>query len=140
MLAGLFLLALPLFAFLSYIITNDIVLAFFIAAGVYALVAEDLLPGRRALLFGILAGFACSIKLTAYLYMLVPQALWLAWLIFKQDRKKLARSAVISLAAFSFICAPFWVRNAVAVGNPFYPALSQLWAAPERGAVRGALA
>jgi len=120
------LLALPIFSYISFLISNDIIVGFFTLAGAYALVKEEINVKNRALLFGLIAGLACSVKLNSYLYMLIPQSLWLAHMILKEDKNNFATLTLTALAGFAAICSPFWVRNIITVGNPFFPALVSL--------------
>jgi hypothetical protein len=124
------LLALPIFCYISFLISNDIIVGFFILAGAYVLIKEELSLKNRAILFGLTVGLACSVKLNAYLYMLFPQTLWLVYLIFKQDRKQFLKTAAASLAGFIIICAPFWTRNVISTGNPLFPALTSMMGGP----------
>jgi len=129
-LATLSLLSLPIFNHMSGIISNDIVLAFFILAGAYLLSRDDLPAGKRGLLFGLVLGLACATKLNAYLYMLLPQAAWFAYVLFSRDRKQAVRGLLIAALAFAVACGPFWLRNFLSVGNPFYPALAGILGGP----------
>jgi len=129
-LATISLLSLPVFSYMSGVISNDILVAFFILAGAYALSCDELAAGQRGLLFGIVLGLACSTKLNAYLYMLLPQGAWLAYVLFTPDRKKAARGIIIAALAFAIVCSPFWLRNILTVGNPFYPALAGILGGP----------
>ena len=124
------LISLPIFGYLTHIITNDIIAAFFVLAGVYLLIRDDLGEPRRAFLFGLIAGLGCSVKLTLYLYLLLPQSLWLAYLLIKADRKKFLGNGSIAALGFVIICGSFWVRNMVTVGNPLFPALANLLGGP----------
>ena len=129
-LATALLLALPIFSFMAGMVSNDLVAAFFILAGTYALSNEDWSLDRRSLLFGICAGFACSTKPTSYIYMLAPQSIWLAYILLKSGGKKFLKNACIAAIAFFIICLPFWLRNILSVGNPFYPALAGIFGGP----------
>jgi hypothetical protein len=124
------LLALPIFSLLGGLISNDLVLGFFILTGSCVLVMKNISSGKRAFVFGLVAGLACSVKLNAYLYMLIPQSLWLAYLILNRDKNAFVKSALIALAAFVFVCAPFLIRNFATVGNPFFPALTSVLGGP----------
>jgi|GEM_PF-5403270 len=129
-LSTILLLSLFIFSYLTHLISNDIPAAFFVLAGVYVLVKEEIPLRWRCLLFGLNAGLGCSVKLTLYLYLLIPQSIWLAYILFKAERGKFFRNAMIAFSGFVIICAPFWVRNIISAGNPFYPALTDLLGGP----------
>jgi len=129
-LGTIILISLPIFGYLTHLITNDIIAAFFVLAGVYLLIRDDLGERRRAFLFGLIAGLGCGIKLTLYIYLLLPQALWLAYLLVKADRKKFISNGSIAALGFVIICGSFWIRNIVTVGNPLFPALANVLGGP----------
>ena len=130
LLSTILLLSLLIFFYLTHFITNDLPAAFFILTGAYLLINEKIELKRRCLLFGLAAGLGCSIKLTLYLYLLLPQSLWLAYLLLKLERKKFFANALIAALGFVIICSPLWIRNIITVGNPLYPALVNLLGGP----------
>ena len=129
-LSTIILLSLPIFPYLGHLVTNDLAAAFFILAGVYLLVRDDLGEPHRSFLFGLAAGLGCSVKLNLYLYLLLPQSLWLAYLLIKSDRKNFLKNSFIAALGFLLICAPFWARNLAVVSNPFFPALAGILGGP----------
>lgn len=109
---------------------------------------ERLFHKRRALCFwtsglGVLAGFACAVKLTGVVFVLLPLSLGLCAILFSRanvpsgdvsnDDKTpkveptafSARTRVLALVLFfasSFVvCGGWLLREAVATGNPVYP-------------------
>lgn len=76
---------------------------------------------KTAVLCGIMAGGAASIKLTGMVLFAIP----LLWFVFskyteKSNRKKLTLAAIL-LGVGSLIAIPFYFRPLMATGNPFYP-------------------
>ena len=85
-------------------------------------------PWRGAVVMGVLAGGAASVKLTGCALLAVP-ALWYvgqAW----RDRgrwRPAAGSLALCLLAALCVCFPFYLRPWLATGNPFYPYLCGLF-------------
>ena len=109
--------SLPMLASWAY---ADMALVFYAVAAFYALTffESTRLPAwlRTA---GIMTGLALAVKYTAFTVPLACGMLILIW-----ERKSFSR-ALIHAAQFSLIAllaaSPWYVRNAVVMGNPFYP-------------------
>jgi len=101
------LLSLPIFSLISFSITNDLIVAYFVLAGVYPLIKPELKLPHKALLLGLAAGLACSTKLTSYIYMLMPMGIWFVYVILREERGKLFSRALTAVAAFLVICVHF---------------------------------
>ena len=72
---------------------------------------------RVIILSGICAGFCASLKLSG-LYILLLIALWRLW------KRSFLAEFVISAAMFA---APFYIRNFIDTGNPFFPMMWSLF-------------
>ena len=108
--------SLPLLASWAY---TDYALVFYVLAALYALYRvhrvgkED---GRFAALAGLAAGLALSIKYTA---VALPVA-GMVSLLLGSRRTRWHRVRVFLIGAFG-VAAPWYVRNAVYMGNPVFP-------------------
>ncbi|MBI3279378.1 MAG: glycosyltransferase family 39 protein [Acidobacteria bacterium] len=102
---------------------TDAALVFYTLATIALLLLWRENPEWRTLLFaGITAGFCYGIKLTGAV-VIPPAALWI-W------RRAGARRAAIFAGGAALMIAPWLVRNAVEVGNPFAPLFNRLFPNP----------
>ena len=109
--------SLPMLASWAY---ADLALVFYAVAALYSLTffgsTKSLVWLRIA---GIMAGLAMAVKYTSFTVPLACGLLILFW------RRKTFSQALILSAQFSLItlmvAAPWYVRNAIYMGNPFYP-------------------
>ncbi len=115
--AGLFVFATPVVGIDGISAYNDVALAA-IWFTLFLLLADK--PEGMALPAGMLAGFAYSVKYTAF-----TALLYLGWR-FRRDPRRLALAASVA-AAFVL---PWVLRNAVVLGNPFAPLLNGLFPNP----------
>jgi hypothetical protein len=77
---------------------------------------------------GILAGFACACKMTAA--PAIPFAIgFIAWTLWKRRELRWRPVAIATLAALVII-APWLIKSAVLVGNPFSPFLNRVFPNP----------
>ena len=114
--AGAILCAVPTLLTVASWPYNDAALTFYAFAAFYALmIAKEHQDARGFLLAGVLAGFALGEKYTAAA---VPVALMP--LIFKPTRQSLKNVAILSLGVL-LTASPWFVRNWLWEGNPFYP-------------------
>jgi 4-amino-4-deoxy-L-arabinose transferase-like glycosyltransferase len=109
--------SLPMLASWAY---ADMALIFYAIATFYALTRFESiksLPWLR--LAGVMAGLAMSVKYTSFTVPLTSGLLILYW------RRKSFSQALIYAAQFSLIAltvaSAWYVRNAIIMGNPFYP-------------------
>jgi hypothetical protein len=123
------LLAIPMLLFagawlLIHALMPDLLTAVFFCAGVSAIVKEfDLLSPRKLFNAGLLLSFAMWTQYAALLYVLLTPVLWLSlshWRLSRESWKQLGTCIGLSL----LLWLPFLIRNFIASGDPFYPALS----------------
>ena len=90
-------------------------------------------PSRSlALLGGLMAGFACGVKYTAWL---VIPAGFLAYCVGQRSRRGLLHAGIFAAAAV-MVALPWVLKNTLATGAPLYPYLGATeWMLPERQAV-----
>jgi hypothetical protein len=109
--------SLPMLASWAY---ADMALVFYATAALYTLTFYE---STKSLFWlrvaGVMAGLAMAVKYTSFTVPLTSGLLILFW------RRKSFSQAVIHAAQFSFIALivalPWYARNAVIMGNPFYP-------------------
>ena len=113
--------AMPMVAVLAAWAYNDLALAFYQIAALYALLAwrEAASPRRRNWLWaaGILSGLALGLKYTTFPLPLVG----LAYLLWKSRRRW--REGLIFALLTGLVAAPWYLRNWAFTGNPVYPFL-----------------
>lgn len=108
--------AVPTVALISTWAYNDLALVFFtFAAFMMLLRARSSEQKRDFLLVGILCGLALGEKYTAALIPIV-----LAAFVIRPNRRAIQNAALI-IAGAVVVSAPWFLRNWVLVGNPFYP-------------------
>ncbi len=125
--------AAALFVFLSPVVGvdgvsayNDVAVACILFTCFYALQIWDAERTQGLLVFaGILAGFAFAAKYTAFLA--TPYALGFVW--WKQ-RRGMFRNAATILSGVTVMALPWFLKNAIVVGNPFAPFLNNLFPNP----------
>jgi hypothetical protein len=108
---------LPMLASWAY---ADLALVFYAVAALYSLTLFESTKSLAWLrIAGIMAGLAMAVKYTSFTVPLTCGLLILFW------RRKTFSQALILSAQFSLItlmiAAPWYVRNAIYMGNPFYP-------------------
>ena len=109
--------SLPMLASWAY---ADLALVFYAVAALYSLTFFEATKSLAWLrITGIMAGLAMAVKYTSFTVPLACGLLILFW------RRKTFSQALILSAQFSLItlivAAPWYVRNAIYMGNPFYP-------------------
>ena len=109
--------SLPILASWAY---ADMALVFYATATLYALTFfESLRLSGWLRVAGIMAGFAMAVKYTSFTVPLASGLLILYW------QRKSFSQALIYAAQFSSvaltIAAAWYIRNAIIMGNPFYP-------------------
>lgn len=109
--------SLPLLASWAY---ADLALAFYSVAVLYTLwLSRDLVEKRAWILSGIFCGLAMGVKYTSFILPLVVIA-WMVWM----QRSRLA-DTLVSGVKFAvpaiLVASPWYLRNWIWVGNPFYP-------------------
>ena len=111
--------SLPLLASWAY---TDLALAYYCTAALYLLwLASGSAGGRAWILSGILCGLAMGIKYTSFVLPLVVLG-WLFWTRWRHLLQAFAPAARFSVAAV-LVAIPWYLRNWIWVGNPFYPFL-----------------
>jgi len=109
--------SLPMLASWAY---ADLALTFYAIAALYALTFFESTKSSPWLrIAGIMAGLAMTVKYTSFTIPLTCGLLILLW------GRKLFSQAFIYAAQFSvttlIVAAPWYIRNAIFMGNPFYP-------------------
>jgi dolichyl-phosphate-mannose-protein mannosyltransferase len=109
--------SLPMLASWAY---ADLALVFYAVAALYSLTFFESTKSLAWLrIAGIMAGLAMAVKYTSFTVPLACGLLILFW------RRKAFSQAISQTAQFSLItllvAAPWYVRNAIYMGNPFYP-------------------
>ncbi|HEX5809552.1 MAG TPA: glycosyltransferase family 39 protein, partial [Anaerolineales bacterium] len=109
--------SLPMLASWAY---ADMALVFYAIATLYAVTFFESTKSSGWLwVAGIMAGFAMTTKYTSFTVPLAAGLLLLVW------RRRALSEALVHATRFSLtalvIAAPWYVRNAVFMGNPFYP-------------------
>ncbi len=104
----------------------DLALSFYSFAAYWALTRwlDDRRAGGWLCLAGVLAGMACSIKYTgaSAVLVLILLILYRGWSDRVAWRETVKASALVSAAAL-LLASPWYVKNAMALGNPVYPYL-----------------
>ena len=121
--ALLVLLSMPLLFTVAPVAYTDFPLAFYSVGALYALwktTRQGNLTGRGLLPAAILAGQAMSIKYTAVTLPLALAAFLLWPLPPRPWRERLRAVAAFSVVAL-VVAAPWYARNMIYMGNPFYP-------------------
>ena len=122
----LFLAALPMVAVLAAWAYNDLALAFYQLAALYALLAWRE-TGRRGWLMagGILSGLALGLKYTAFPLPLVGMAclFWLSHTEKTGETRFFPKNLVSYAALTGLVALPWYLRNWAFTGNPIYPFL-----------------
>ncbi|HLF72777.1 MAG TPA: glycosyltransferase family 39 protein [Anaerolineales bacterium] len=109
--------SLPMLASWAY---ADLALAFYAAAALYTLTFHEstgTIPWLR--IAGIFAGLAMGVKYTSFTVPLTVGLLLLFWGR-KSFGQALLRAAQFALIALT-VALPWYARNAILMGNPFYP-------------------
>ena len=109
--------SLPMLASWAY---ADLALVFYAVAALYSLTFFESAKSMAWLrITGIMAGLAMAVKYTSFTVPLACGLLILFW-----RRKAFSQALILSLR-FSLVtllvAAPWYVRNAIYMGNPFYP-------------------
>lgn len=111
-----------LFATLAYI---DQGLTFMLTLGTYSVLMYLDKPSRKlAILAGICFGFACGIKYSAFISVILIALIAIIYLflfISKKDFRKFSLDFGISTAVLILLCCPWYIRNIVWFNNPFFP-------------------
>jgi hypothetical protein len=109
--------SLPILASWAY---ADMALVFYSLAALYALTFYESKSSTAWLrIAGIMAGLAMGVKYTSFTTPLACGLLILFWRR-KNFKQAIAHAAQFSIAALA-IAASWYIRNAVIMGNPFYP-------------------
>ncbi|HJS17520.1 MAG TPA: glycosyltransferase family 39 protein [Anaerolineales bacterium] len=114
----LLLAAIPSLVMLASWAYADMALVYYAVAALYAFAWYRFTRSSSWLfLAGIMAGFAMSIKYTSFV---VPLTCGLLLFFHSPLRKAISSAAQFSLIALA-VAAPWYIRNAIMMGNPIYP-------------------
>ena len=109
--------SLPMLASWAY---ADMALIYYAIASIYALTQYGITKTSSWLgIAGLMAGFAMGIKYTSFV---VPLACGLLLLFSRPLSKSILSAAQFSLIALA-TASPWYIRNIIFMGNPFYPFL-----------------
>lgn len=109
--------ALPMLASWPY---ADMALVYYATAAMYALAQFRITKTQHWLvMIGLMSGLAMSVKYTSFV---VPLASGLLLLFNRPFFKSISKAAQFSLIAI-ITALPYYARNAIMMGNPFYPFL-----------------
>ena len=126
----LLLAAMPMVAVLAAWAYNDLALAFYQLAALYALLAWRE-TGRRGWLMvgGVLGGLALGLKYTAFPLPLVGMAylFWLSHTGETRETRFFGKNLVSYAALTGLVSLPWYLRNWAFTGNPVYPFLFGGW-------------
>lgn len=130
LLAGSLVLATPWAVVTGSLAYNDMgVVAIFAGAVVVTLCrAQDASPVARGALLGLLVATACSVKLTAVLFVLVPVAVLAS---VTTPRCSWWRTSIACAAVGVVVVSPWLLRNYAASGDPVFPFAAGLFAKPD---------
>ncbi|MDD4957487.1 MAG: glycosyltransferase family 39 protein [Candidatus Omnitrophica bacterium] len=137
-LSALIFYAIPSTSLISTIAYVDLALCAYILLGT-SLFASALISGDRvrSALAGIMFGFACGVKYTALFSLPICAIILLGWmLLHPADKKRTAISGSIFLACLLAAGFPWYLRNIMQTGNPFYPFFSPFFGTGPWGAER----
>ncbi|MEM7335123.1 MAG: glycosyltransferase family 39 protein [Chloroflexota bacterium] len=126
--AVLFLLATPMVLTLGAWTYNDLALAFYSVGALYAFLRWQQSEARFWLIWaGLFAGFAMSMKYTSFMTPLFI-GLMLLWQARRDWRKQLPNVVLYGVVAW-LVALPWFIKNGILTGNPFYPFLfdGQFW-------------
>lgn len=127
----LILLSMPMISTLAGWAYNDLALAFYQLAALYAILRYRAAsqnagpPLPWLLLGGILAGLAMGLKYTSFVAPLAVGLLLLGWAV-RAPRYYLGRIVLFCLAA-GLVALPWYAKNWAFTGNPVYPFLYDLF-------------
>jgi hypothetical protein len=112
---------------LIHLITADLLASIFFCCGICAVIRSASIPNSTPIVFpALLLSFAIWTKINCLLYIaLVP----LLWYVLAQDKKFIEKTKIAALQAllvFVFLI-PLLIRNFIAVGDPLYPALRNIF-------------
>ena len=118
--AVLILYSIPMLLNLGVAAYNDLALAFYQVAALVALYQWQQTDKRPWLvLCGVWCGLAMSLKYTSFVAPLTI-AILLAW-HFRQQKAQLIRPLLMIAVPAAIVAAPWYIKNWVFTGNPFYP-------------------
>jgi len=107
--------SLPMLASWAY---ADMALVYYAVASLYAFAQYRTMKASSWLaIIGVMAGFAMGIKYTSFV---VPLTCGLLLLFNGPLSKSIATAARFSITALA-LASPWYIRNAIFMGNPFYP-------------------
>ena len=108
--------------------------------GMFALIIYLEKPSRsRALLTGLMFGFACGIKYSAFITVILAAIIAIAYILWtKQNFLKFLIDFALAGLVLLVVCSPWYIRNIVWFHNPFFPFYSSVF--PSNGGVYQELA
>jgi Dolichyl-phosphate-mannose-protein mannosyltransferase/Alg9-like mannosyltransferase family len=89
---------------------------------------------------GLLAGFACTIKYPALIFVALPllPTLILVGIMARRPAGEITRAAVLLSAGILLAAGPWYLRNGISSGNPVYPLAAKVFGSPQWSETRQA--
>jgi 4-amino-4-deoxy-L-arabinose transferase-like glycosyltransferase len=117
----LLLVSMPSLPWLSSWAYTDLALAFFVLSSLYSLWRwSEMAHGSWLVIGGVLAGMAMGIKYTSFMLPVLCLPLILIWE--SGGWRRIASASKFAFPAL-IVAAPWYLRNWLVMGNPFYPFL-----------------
>lgn len=104
-------------------------LTLMLVLGMYAVIMYLENPKRsRALLTGLMFGFACGIKYSAFITVVLAAIVAIGYILWiRRDFLKFLLDFALAGLVLLLICSPWYIRNIVWFHNPFFPFYSDLF-------------
>ena len=114
----LLLIGIPSLTMLASWAYADMALVFYVVAALYSLTLHRLARSTSTFIItGILAGLAMGVKYTSFVLPLTCALLLLLRRPFTTSLKQTTQFSIVAL----LVALPWYARNAIVMGNPFYP-------------------
>jgi hypothetical protein len=116
--------SLPLLASWAY---TDLALAFYCVAALYSMWRINISTKNPWFLSAIFSGMAMGVKYTSFILPVVLVC-WLGW-FYRENIKKVFMNCLSFSGTACLIASPWYLRNLIMTGNPFYPFVfgGKLW-------------
>ena len=126
---------------LIHLISADLMASIFFCCGICAVIRYASIPDSTPVVLpALFLSFAIWTKINSLLYTALVPLLWFALAQNQTFKEKVKRAALQSLLVLLFLM-PLFIRNFVAVGDPLYPALKNMfpgsrWSQQQQQALR----
>lgn len=119
---------------------NEVVLGYYLLTAAYVLLISPL-SVRSVIVAGFLAGAAASCKYTGLVFVVLPLAILVGFLVSVYPPRNYAKGtcyAATFLLIAALSCSSWYGKNWMLTGNPTYPLLSSIFASKTRNAEKDA--